>query len=59
MPADPMSKEDARLQVLEAALKKIIEQPESYDDGRSSYAIGYAFRTIKSIARAALSGVTE
>jgi hypothetical protein len=43
-----------RISQLEAALTEIRDHPEKYDDGRRSYAVGWAFFNVQNIARAAL-----
>lgn len=44
-----------RIISLEAALTRIAEHPESYRDGRTSYAAGWAFWNVQNIAKAALA----
>lgn len=44
---------------LRAALQRIADHPEKFDDGTKSYAVGFAFWNVQKIARAALAPVTE
>lgn len=43
------------VEALKAALKEIAEHPESYADGQTSYAVGWAFWNIQAIARTTLA----
>lgn len=60
--ADLYAAAEARVAALEAekaglveALEQVAAHPASYDDGVQSFAVGWAFRNVKNIARQALS----
>ena len=45
---------EARVKVLEKALAEIRDHPERYDDGKTAYAVGWAFFNVQRIAYNAL-----
>lgn len=47
------------LQQAVEALQQIADHPETYDDGRRSYAVGWAFFNVQNIAKAALSALQQ